>query len=102
LNHWTGCYLGTLSRFYEEEHRKQGVIIELEAAVTGFETNDEGMASAVTLSDGRALEADMFIVGIGIIPETGPLVAAGAAAGNGVDVDRHCRTSLCNWRLRRP
>ena len=36
----------------------------------------------------------MFVVGIGIIPETGPLVAAGAATGNGVDVDSHCRTSL--------
>ena len=62
--------------------------------VEAFETNDEGMATAVKLSDGRILEAEMIIVGIGIIPETGPLVAAGAAAGNGVDVDQHCRTSL--------
>lgn len=84
----------TLSRFYEDEHRSHGVAIELDATVEEFETNDEGMASAVKLSDGRMLEADMFIVGIGIIPETGPLVAAGAAAGNGVDVDQHCRTSL--------
>ena len=83
-----------LSRFYEEEHRRQGVVIELEAAVEAFETNDDGMATGVTLSDGRHLAGDMFIVGIGIIPETGPLVAAGAAAGNGVDVDQHCRTSL--------
>jgi len=37
---------------------------------------------------------DMVIVGIGIVPETGPLVAAGAAGGNGVDVDEYCRTSL--------
>jgi 3-phenylpropionate/trans-cinnamate dioxygenase ferredoxin reductase subunit len=33
-------------------------------------------------------------VGIGIIPETGPLTAAGAAGDNGVDVDEYCRTSL--------
>ncbi len=84
----------TLSRFYEEEHRARGVAIELEASVEEFETNNEGLASAIKLSDGRMLEAEMFIVGIGIIPETGPLVAAGAAAGNGVDVDQHCRTSL--------
>ena len=84
----------TLSRFYEDEHRKQGVTIELEATVEAFETDDNGMATAAKLADGRTLDADMFIVGIGIIPETGPLVAAGAAAGNGVDVDRHCRTSL--------
>ena len=84
----------TLSRFYEAEHRRQGVTIELEATVGGFETNDDGMATAVKLADGRILPADMVIVGIGIIPETGPLVAAGAVTGNGVDVDQHCRTSL--------
>ena len=84
----------TLSRFFEAEHRSHGVTIELEATVAGFETGDDGIATAVTLADGRRLEADMFVVGIGIIPETGPLVAAGAATGNGVDVDQHCRTSL--------
>ncbi len=84
----------TLSRFYEEEHRRQGVIVELNAMVEAFETNDDGMATGVRLADGRVLDADMIIVGIGIIPETGPLVAAGAAAGNGVDVDQTCRTSL--------
>ncbi len=84
----------TLSRFYEAEHRAHGVTIELGAMVEAFDTNDEGMATGVKLSDGRVFPADMIIIGIGIIPETGPLVAAGAAAGNGVDVDQHCRTSL--------
>ncbi|MFT6009706.1 MAG: 3-phenylpropionate/trans-cinnamate dioxygenase ferredoxin reductase subunit, partial [Parasphingorhabdus sp.] len=83
-------------RFFEAEHRSHGVTIELEASVAGFETGDDGIATAVTLADGRRLEADMFVVGIGIIPETGPLVAAGAATGNGVDVDQHCRTSLAD------
>lgn len=85
-----------LSRFYEAEHRSHGVTIELDATVAGFETGDNGIATAVTLADKRTLKADMFIVGIGIIPETGPLVAAGAATGNGVDVDTHCRTSLAD------
>lgn len=86
----------TLSRFYENEHRAHGVTIELEAMVDSFETNDEGIATAAKLTDGRIMAGDMFIIGIGIIPETGPLVAAGAAGGNGVDVDQHCRTSLEN------
>ncbi len=84
----------TLSRFFEAEHRSHGVTIELDATVAGFDAGEDGIATAVTLADGRTLEADMFVVGIGIIPETGPLVAAGAATGNGVDVDQHCRTSL--------
>ncbi|MEO9633856.1 MAG: FAD-dependent oxidoreductase [Parasphingorhabdus sp.] len=85
-----------LSRFYENEHRCHGVTIELEATVAGFETGEDGIATAVNLADGRSLDGDMFVVGIGIIPETGPLVAAGAATGNGVDVDQHCRTSLAD------
>lgn len=84
----------TLSRFYEDEHRRQGVTVELNSMVEAFVTNDDGMAIAVKLADGRVMDGDMFIIGIGIIPETGPLVAAGATAGNGVDVDQHCRTSL--------
>jgi len=84
----------TLSRFYEQEHRSHGVTIELGAKIEAFETNDAGLATSVKLDDGRSIAAEMFIIGIGIIPETGPLVAAGAAGGNGVDVDSHCRTSI--------
>ena len=36
----------------------------------------------------------MVVVGIGIVPSIGPLIAAGAAGGNGVDVDEYCRTTL--------
>jgi 3-phenylpropionate/trans-cinnamate dioxygenase ferredoxin reductase subunit len=86
----------TLSRFYEAQHRNHGVTIELDAMVEAIETNEDGIATGVILADQRVFAADMVIVGIGIIPETGPLLAAGAAAGNGVDVDRHCRTSLAD------
>jgi len=86
----------TLSRFYEDEHKQHGVTIELDAMVDAFETDDDGRATAAKLSDGRSFPADMVIVGIGIVPETGPLVVAGANGGNGVDVDQHCRTSLAD------
>jgi len=36
----------------------------------------------------------MVVVGIGIEPAVAPLIAAGAAGGNGVDVDEYCRTNL--------
>ena len=39
---------------------------------------------------------DEVVVGIGIVPAVGPLIAAGAAGANGVDVDEFCRTSLPN------
>jgi 3-phenylpropionate/trans-cinnamate dioxygenase ferredoxin reductase subunit len=64
-----------LSRFYEAEHRSRGVDIRLNAG-------------------GEAVDADLTIVAIGIEPAVGPLLAAGAAGGDGVDVDLCCRTSL--------
>src|SRR5690606_30302663 len=59
-----------------------------------FIETQAGRATAVRLRDGERIQTDMVIVGIGIIPETALLLAAGAAGDNGVDVDEHCRTSL--------
>lgn len=82
-----------LSRFYEAEHRAHGVDLRTGARMDCIEVTD-GEATAVQMADGERIETDMVIVGIGIIPETGPLIAAGAIGGNGVDVDEYCRTSL--------
>lgn len=82
-----------LSAFYQDEHRRQGVEILLETQVSGF-TGDGERVTGVTLEDGRVLPADLVVVGIGIVPSVGPLIAAGAAGGNGVDVDEYCRTTL--------
>ncbi len=82
-----------LSRFYEAEHRAHGVDLRTGAKMDCIEVAD-GKATAVLMADGERIATDMVIVGIGIIPETGPLIAAGATGGNGVDVDEYCRTSL--------
>lgn len=82
-----------LSRFYEAEHRAHGVDVRLGVGVTALE-GDDGHVSGVMLADGTHIPADLVIVGIGIIPATQPLIAAGAEGANGVMVDAHCRTSL--------
>jgi 3-phenylpropionate/trans-cinnamate dioxygenase ferredoxin reductase subunit len=76
-----------LSRFYEAEHRAHGVEIRLGARV-------ESLEGGVQLAGGETIPADTIIVAIGIEAAVGPLLAAGAAGGSGVDVDEHCRTSL--------
>jgi 3-phenylpropionate/trans-cinnamate dioxygenase ferredoxin reductase subunit len=81
-----------LSAFYEKEHRDHGVDLRTGVAVEALE--GEGRVSGVRLADGTLIPADAVIVGIGIVPAVGPLIAAGAAGGNGVDVDEYCRTSL--------
>ena len=82
-----------LSAFFEAEHRAHGVDLRTNCGVVAL-SGAAGRVSGVELSDGTALPADMVIVGIGIVPAVGPLFAAGAAGGNGVDVDAQCRTSL--------
>ncbi|MBO9517761.1 MAG: FAD-dependent oxidoreductase [Porphyrobacter sp.] len=81
-----------LSRFYEAEHRTHGVEFRLGAEVEAIEGEEK--VTGVRLVDGETLPCDLVIVGIGIVPSVGPLIAAGAAGANGVDVDPYCRTSL--------
>ena len=84
-----------ISNFYLDEHRSRGVEIRLGAAVDLIEGAD-GRMIGLRLADGEAIEAGIAIVGIGIVAATKPLIAAGAAGANGVDVDRSCRTSLAD------
>jgi NADPH-dependent 2,4-dienoyl-CoA reductase/sulfur reductase-like enzyme len=83
-----------LSDFFKAEHSAHGVDVRLSASVEAVETDDAGNATGVRLADGEVIAADAVIVGIGIVPETGPLILAGAVGGDGVDVDQYCQTSL--------
>lgn len=82
-----------LSNFYQAEHRSHGVDLRLEAKVESLEGTD-GHVTGVKLEGGEVLPCEIVIVGIGIIPAVGPLITAGAAGSNGVDVDVYCRTTL--------
>jgi len=81
-----------LSRFYEKEHRDHGVDLRLGVCVEAIEGTDR--VTGVRLTDDEIIPADLVIVGIGIVPAVEPLIAAGAEGGNGVRVDRLCKTSL--------
>ncbi|MBB4100548.1 NAD(P)/FAD-dependent oxidoreductase [Sphingomonas kyeonggiensis] len=81
-----------LSRFFEAEHRAHGVDVRLGVQVEAIE--GEASVTGVRLAGGEVIPADMAIVGIGIVPAVEPLLAAGAAGGNGVLVDDQSRTSL--------
>lgn len=82
-----------LSRFYEAEHRAHGVDVRLGAMLECIE-GVAGKATGVQLVDGAVVPADMVIVGIGVVPAVAPLIAAGAAGGNGVTVNALCETTL--------
>jgi 3-phenylpropionate/trans-cinnamate dioxygenase ferredoxin reductase subunit len=73
-------------------HRDRGVELVMEDSVAAFE--GAGRVERVRTKKGRVLECDLVVAGIGIVPNTELLAAAGAAVDNGVLVDQHCRTSL--------
>lgn len=82
-----------LSEFYHAEHRAHGVDLRLDTKVESL-AGENGRVSGVMLDVGTIIPCDMAVVGIGIVPSIGPLIAAGAAGANGVDVDEYCRTVL--------
>ena len=82
-----------LSDFYASYHRAKGVDIRLSTSIERIEGTDDHV-SAVRTDAGETIPCDIVIVGIGIVPSVGPLIAAGAAGSNGVDVDTYGRTSL--------
>jgi 3-phenylpropionate/trans-cinnamate dioxygenase ferredoxin reductase subunit len=83
----------TLSNFYLTEHRAHGVEVHLGVSVAAIQ-GDGRKVAGVRLADGRSFGADLVVAGIGIVPSVEPLLAAGAAGGNGVEVNAQCRTSL--------
>jgi len=81
-----------VSSFYESYHAKEGVVLEMEAAVTAIES-DSGGVTGVRLADDRVIAADIVVVGIGVIPNTELGVEAGLVCSNGILVDEHACTS---------
>ena len=81
-----------VGRVLADIHREKGVELALEDSVAAFEGS--GRIERVLTTKGRLLVCDLVVAGIGILPNSELLAAAGAAVDNGVLVDERCRTSL--------
>ncbi len=79
-----------VSAFFENLHRGHGVTIRTGALAQGFA--GDGRLAAVRLGSGEELEADLALVGIGLVPNDDLAAAAGLACDNGIVVDAYCRT----------
>lgn len=83
----------TVSRFYEAEHARHGVHIELGARIAALAGDAQGHVRAVVGADGREWRADLVVVGIGVLPNDELARTAGLACDNGIVVDEFCRTT---------
>jgi 3-phenylpropionate/trans-cinnamate dioxygenase ferredoxin reductase subunit len=75
-----------------EIHRDKGVRLVLEDSVAAFEGTRR--VERVRTRKGQVLPCDLVVAGIGIVPSSELVRAAGGAVENGVLVDERCRTSL--------
>ncbi|MEM1434517.1 MAG: FAD-dependent oxidoreductase [Pseudomonadota bacterium] len=82
-----------MSAYYHQLHEGRGVHLHTNTLVSGFAGS--GRVAAVLCGDQR-FEADLVIVGIGIIPNVELAADAGLACDNGILVDERCRTSVPN------
>jgi 3-phenylpropionate/trans-cinnamate dioxygenase ferredoxin reductase component len=77
---------------YRDVHAAQGVQLELGTGVQAIEGGPR--VTGVRTSDGRLLDADLVVVGVGVAPRTELAEAAGLRVENGVVVDDRLRTSV--------
>jgi 3-phenylpropionate/trans-cinnamate dioxygenase ferredoxin reductase subunit len=83
-----GTELGTLVRSWHEE---RGVVFECGVGVTTAAGGDR--VEAIELADGRLVQADVVVVGVGIEPNVGWLRASGVELHRGAVCDAEGRTS---------
>ena len=88
LRHVLGPEVG---RVYRELHEEHGVRFVTGVGVEAFEGS--GSVAAVRTSDGRSVEADAVVVGIGAIPRVELAAEAGIAVDNGILVGADLRSS---------
>lgn len=81
-----------LSRFFADAHQAFGATLLTHTLVAGLEGTG-GRVTGVTLGDGTRLDADLVVVGIGVLAEDSLARDGGLDCGDGITVDDHMRTS---------
>ncbi|OUS23966.1 pyridine nucleotide-disulfide oxidoreductase [Gammaproteobacteria bacterium 45_16_T64] len=80
-----------MSEYYAKLHGSHGVKIITGAQAQELQGTDR--VEKVICKDGMALDADIVVIGIGVIPNTELASQAGLTVGNGVEVNEFAQTS---------
>jgi len=80
-----------VAAFYSRIHAEEGV--EIVADVQAVSISGAKQVESVQCHDGTEYEADIVIIGVGVIPNTELAEQAGLKIDNGIVVDEYARTS---------
>jgi len=80
-----------ISEYFGELHASKSVKILCGASVAGI-ASANGKVSSVILSDGTKHDADLVLVGIGVVPNAALAREAGLSVSNGIAVNEHLQT----------
>jgi len=89
-------FTSEIAAFYEGYYAKKGVNIIKGTVAAGFETNENGEVKTVKLKDGRVLDADIVVVGVGARPVTGLVKGQLAEDKGGIKTDAFFKSSVAN------
>jgi 3-phenylpropionate/trans-cinnamate dioxygenase ferredoxin reductase subunit len=81
-----------IGMIFKDLHTDHGVELHLGVGVEAF--RGTGSAEAVVLTDGTAVQGDLFVVGVGVTPRTELADGAGLEVNNGVMVDQYMATNV--------
>jgi 3-phenylpropionate/trans-cinnamate dioxygenase ferredoxin reductase subunit len=83
-----------LGAIYQRIHTDHGVNVLTETALEALE--GKGRVDVVRTADGKLIDADFVVVGVGVTPRTELAAAAGVEVDNGVVVDDRLQTNAPN------
>ncbi|WP_417218506.1 NAD(P)/FAD-dependent oxidoreductase [Arthrobacter sp.] len=81
------------AEFFLDAHRARGLDIHLNARIARMVDDGAGAVSGVELEDGTHLDAQIVLIGIGVIPNTELAEKMGLAVDNGITVDTNALAS---------
>jgi 3-phenylpropionate/trans-cinnamate dioxygenase ferredoxin reductase subunit len=87
-----------LSGYFADYHRDKGITLHLSAQAARIEASGDRVGAVQ--SGEMQIEADLVVIGIGVVPATELAEAAGLECDNGIVVDALARTSAPNiWAV---
>lgn len=89
-------FTAEIAAFYEGYYANKGVNIIKGTVATGFTSNSDGEVKEVKLKDGRVLEADIVVVGVGGRPQISLFKGQVEEEKGGIKTDSFFKTNVSN------